>query len=223
MMLSDKFVSQWEFIGCCSSLISPGKPYTVPAKTLRPTPFSFFAPANAIGIKMVASTPVEGRCTALSFPGGHSLPATPTGANLRSGLNASIAGTPFQLAQLNPCLSVGGQPCQPELDLMSQYCGFLLSNGNGAGICRDFSRDHNLTVKKIGSGGVMGGGIYCGTTCLAGTSGKVTLTATPDKGNEFLGWSGACTGTGDCTVNLTSSDQDVTAIFWNPLFLFFFS
>lgn len=51
-------------------------------------------------------------------------------------------------------------------------------------------------------------GIDCGTDCTeAYTSGTtVTLTATPEAGEEFAGWSGGgCTGTGPCTVTVVAS------------------
>ena len=50
-------------------------------------------------------------------------------------------------------------------------------------------------------------GINCGSTCSAtyssGTS--VTLTAAAASGSTFAGWSGACTGTGTCTVSMTAA------------------
>ena len=57
-------------------------------------------------------------------------------------------------------------------------------------------------------------GIDCGATCTATfTSGmQVTLAATPEAGKFFSGWSGACTGTGDCVVTLDVS-KAVTATF----------
>src|ERR1700730_12589104 len=63
-----------------------------------------------------------------------------------------------------------------------------------------------LTVQNAGAGGGTItsnlGGINCGQTCSAsiapGTS--VALTATPNSGSTFGGWSGACSGTGTCTV-----------------------
>lgn len=41
---------------------------------------------------------------------------------------------------------------------------------------------------------------------------EVTLTATADAGSTFSGWSGDCTGMGDCVVTLTE-DSNVTATF----------
>jgi len=71
-----------------------------------------------------------------------------------------------------------------------------------------------LTVTKVGSGTVTGGGIACGATCTEdlayGTA--VTLTAAPASGYTFAGWSGACTGTGTCSVTMTAA-RNVTATF----------
>ncbi|MGH3009153.1 MAG: InlB B-repeat-containing protein [Gaiellaceae bacterium] len=68
-----------------------------------------------------------------------------------------------------------------------------------------------LTVTKSGTGtGTVASttsGISCGLTCSHsfdyGTS--VTLTATPGTHVIFNGWSGACSGTGNCTVSMTSA------------------
>ncbi len=75
-----------------------------------------------------------------------------------------------------------------------------------------------LTVTKAGSGaGTVTsnvGGIDCGATCAfnfnSGT--VVTLTAAAAGGSTFAGWSGACTGTGGCTVTIDSA-KAVTATF----------
>ena len=57
-------------------------------------------------------------------------------------------------------------------------------------------------------------GIDCGVTCSGsfaqGTA--VALTAVPDAGSEFEGWSGACTGKSACVVNMIAA-QNVTATF----------
>src|SRR5208337_4679198 len=79
-----------------------------------------------------------------------------------------------------------------------------------------FTPVYLLAVSKAGSGTVTStdGNINCGSACsytyLSGTS--VTLTATPASGWAFTGWSGACTGTGTCMVNMTQ-DQSVSATF----------
>ena len=75
-----------------------------------------------------------------------------------------------------------------------------------------------LSVTKAGTGAgtvtSSPAGINCGTTCSAnyasGTS--VTLTAAAASGSTFAGWSGACTGTGACTVSMTAA-RAVTATF----------
>jgi|GEM_PF-5385517 len=72
-----------------------------------------------------------------------------------------------------------------------------------------------LQVNLVGEAGIGGSegvggrvtsapsGIDCGATCSAlFGAGNVTLTAVAAYGHEFHGWSGACTGTGTCTVSL---------------------
>ncbi len=57
-------------------------------------------------------------------------------------------------------------------------------------------------------------GLNCGNTCSAsfdnGTN--LTLTAAPATGSTFGGWSGACTGTGTCSISVTAASS-VTATF----------
>ena len=73
-----------------------------------------------------------------------------------------------------------------------------------------------LTVSKAGSGTgtVTGSGINCGSDCSgsynSGTS--VTLTAAAATGSTFAGWSGACSGTGTCSVTMNAA-KAVTATF----------
>lgn len=72
-----------------------------------------------------------------------------------------------------------------------------------------FSMNYNsLTVTKtgLGSGTIKSstGGINCGSYCSDTyvTGMPVTLTATPDEGSIFAGWSGSCSGSGPCTVTM---------------------
>ena len=74
----------------------------------------------------------------------------------------------------------------------------------------------NLTVSKSGSGTVSGSGIDCGNTCsisrLDYQDLAIQLQATPDPGQVFTGWSGACSGTGACQVTL-DQNRAVSATF----------
>ena len=73
-----------------------------------------------------------------------------------------------------------------------------------------------VTIAPGGGGTVVSAppGINCPGDCTEtythGTD--VTLTPTADPGQIFTGWSGACTGTGACTVKL-NQDRAVTAAF----------
>lgn len=77
---------------------------------------------------------------------------------------------------------------------------------------------YTVTVSKVGNGTVVSspGGIGCGGVCAymfaAGTN--VTLTATPDTGSTFVGWTGACSGSATtCTLSNLSANQTVQAQF----------
>ena len=77
----------------------------------------------------------------------------------------------------------------------------------------------NLTTAGNGAGRVTSSpaGIDCTSSCSAQFDDpqSVTLTATPNAGQIFAGWSGACTGTETCTVPMLG-DRDVTATFAAP-------
>ena len=79
-------------------------------------------------------------------------------------------------------------------------------------------QNHTLTVslQGAGSGSITSSpvGINCGGTCSASyaAGAQVTLTAQPASGSNFVGWSGVCSGTGNCTVSMDSA-RSVTATF----------
>jgi Divergent InlB B-repeat domain len=76
--------------------------------------------------------------------------------------------------------------------------------------------NHRLAVAKTGQGTVSStpAGISCGTDCeqdyAAGTT--VSLSAAAQTGWAFTSWSGACSGTGACSVTLDGA-KSVTATF----------
>lgn len=81
----------------------------------------------------------------------------------------------------------------------------------------------SLTVTKSGSGGGLvtsaPAAINCGGTCTTTVpvGSTLLLSATPDQNSRFDGWSGACGGTGPCTVTV-NADAVVNALFtWVPM------
>jgi hypothetical protein len=110
---------------------------------------------------------------------------------------ASTSGT---LAEINQIIG-------PTLDRLSETrVGLADTLANGATLY--------VSLAGTGTGTISDTNISCQTACshnyAPGTS--VTLTATPANGATFTGWSGACSGTGPCTLVL-NYDQVVTATF----------
>ncbi len=81
-----------------------------------------------------------------------------------------------------------------------------------------FGPGYTLTYSKAGAGpGTVASsppGIDCAASCAYSfaTGAVVTLTATAGPGGVFTGWSGSCTGTGNCTVTMSAA-RSVTATF----------
>jgi predicted outer membrane repeat protein len=177
-----------------------------------------------------------------STPGGNcgGSPVTSLGHNLSSDNTCSFAGT-GDMNNTNPLLDMladnggptrthallsgspaidGGDPLEfPPIDQRGMKRPVGLAPDIGA---YEFSLTPTLTVTKQGNG--MGTvtsdlpGIDCGSDCSesydSGT--VVTLTANPDPGSVFAGWSadGGCPVPGDYQLTLTK-DTTITAIFIN--------
>ncbi|APV50548.1 hypothetical protein BWI17_13110 [Betaproteobacteria bacterium GR16-43] len=111
--------------------------------------------------------------------------AVPTGTSIFTGWDAASS-----------CASAGTGPCTLTID------------GNKS-VLATFAQGAPLLVNVSGPGRVTSNpaGIDCSPTCAKtfpiGT--VVTFTATPDAGQIFVGWSGACNGTAPtCTVTLNA-------------------
>ena len=100
-----------------------------------------------------------------------------------------------------------------SLDCGGPTCSFSMTQNQNVTVTFTAS-GFPLTVTDggTGSGTVLGNAqpqILCPSTCSqsypSGT--QVTLTATPNSGSTFAGWSGACSGTGTCTVTMSAAES----------------
>jgi Divergent InlB B-repeat domain len=142
--------------------------------------------------------------------------STPAGINCGSTCSHQFAsGTPVTLSA--------------TADSGSVFTGWS-GDCSGLGSCsvtmdagHSVTANFDLTPKTLiaskagtGSGKVTStpAGIDCGSTCSHQfASGQaVTLSATPDSGSGFTGWSGGCSGTAACHVTM-NADTAVTATF----------
>ena len=95
----------------------------------------------------------------------------------------------------------------------------LTYNGNGDAFVAKVLETNTLTIAKAGTGNgtVTATGINCGTNELDCTEDypygdEIALTPNAGDNSTFTGWSGACSGTGECTVTMDQA-RSVTATF----------
>ena len=127
-----------------------------------------------------------------------------TGPAGTSGIGACHAG-------IQTCSAGAWGACTGEVTPSAEVCDSIDNNCNGMVDDGIICNQIPLTVSKSGSGTgtvySVPAGISCGATCAANFSSgtMVTLTATAGLNSSFVGWSGACSGTGTCTVTMNSA------------------
>ena len=160
------------------------------------TSFALTVSLVGTGSGSVTSSPAgiscPSTCTA-NFNSGTTVTLTASAANgsTFAGWSGACSGTGTCTATMNAAQSVTATFNAAQLPLAVSLAG----TGNG-------------TVTSSPAG------ISCPSTCSAsfnsGTT--VTLTASAANGSTFAGWSGACSGTGSCTVTMNAA-KSVTATF----------
>jgi uncharacterized repeat protein (TIGR01451 family) len=158
------------------------------------SPSALTVAKSGTGSGTVTSAPAGINCGTTcnaSFPAGTSvtLSATPAAGSSFAGWSGACSGTGSCQLAMTSALNVTAS-FAPNTAVLS-----VSSNGGG-------------TVTSAPAG------IDCGSACSASfTIGTpVTLSATPAAGMIFMGWSGACSGTGACTISLSQA-LSVTASF----------
>lgn len=166
-----------------------------------------------------------------TFTADHSLVVLAAGYDIVNGVNGNIVG---QEAMLFPLGDYGGPTDTHALEVGSPCIGngsnplVLANDQRGTGFPREIgtvdmgaveymtNTTLTVTVDGNGSGTVSSSpaGIDCGADCEESFDPNMTvvLTAPPGLETVFTGWSGACTGTGTCTLSMTEP-RNVTATF----------
>ena len=158
--------------------------------------------------QLAVTGPTSATGTVTSSPQGISCPSTCT-ASFAQNTQVTLAATPAAgysfVGWSGACSGTG-------------TCTVTIAAATA--VTASFAQGSSLTVSLsgVGSGTVTSSpsGINCPATCSASfASGtQVALTATPAAKNSFGGWGGACSGTGACSVTLSSSSaSSVTASF----------
>lgn len=181
--------------------------------------------ACATGVNGVASYSNIASFIALLAPGSYITSSVPGGGY--AGFNGTsmaaphVAGAWALLKQANPAMSVD--------DALSLLRGQAVSvnDQRSGGVVSGMPRIDlavlagtayalNVTRSGTGSGSVASSpsGIQCGSDCSQPYADGTTVTLTPTTaiGSTFSGWSGACTGTGACTLTMSEA-RSVTATF----------
>jgi N,N-dimethylformamidase beta subunit-like protein/List-Bact-rpt repeat protein len=169
----------------------------------------FITGSSTTSFTLTVTKSGTGTGTVTSSPAGISCGPT-CSANFDSGAVVNLTATPDSGSTFagwsGACSGTGA--CSVTMDAAkSVSANFTASPG-----------PFSLTVAKSGTGtGTVTStpsGISCGTTCSASfASGTVVnLTATPDSASTFAGWSGACSGTGACSVTMDAA-KSVSATF----------
>lgn len=88
---------------------------------------------------------------------------------------------------------------------------------SGLQVTASFEKKPILTFTRLGTGSgtvtfLPGRSCYGNCSQYYDPGTEVTLTAQPDFGSDFTGWTGACTGTGNCNVTITEA-KSVSATF----------
>ena len=179
--------------GSCSLTLTTA---TTVGATFAPAPVTLTVIRAGLGSGTVTSAPAGISCgtsCSASFPSGSPvvLTATATGGSFFTGWSGGCTGT--SLCTVSPVSAT---------TITATFAPATIAL--------------TVTVTGAGTGTVTSApaGLSCTTACsasfAAGTS--VALTAMPTAGAVFAGWSGACTGSGPCTVVLDQA-RAVTARF----------
>jgi hypothetical protein len=174
--------------------------------------------SNAVTVTATFTLTTENLTVTTTGTGSGTVTPSPTGTSCGAGCSQYNYGTQVTLTAVaatgsiftgwtdTNCSASGNGPCTVDMTVATTVTAKFTLGSN------------SLTVTKSGTGtGTVTSspaGINCGPACsFPFTNGTtVILTATPDAGSTFAGWSGACSGTGTCSI-LIGAPVTATATF----------
>jgi uncharacterized repeat protein (TIGR02543 family) len=169
---------------------------------------NFNAASNTQNVTIAKATPIItfGAAPAATFPGADFTVSASTTNTDSPALTYSKVSGPCDFVSAATFTPTGAGSCVVQAD------GAATANFNAASSQQTVTITqvtYLLTVTNGGNGLVTSSppGINCGVDCTesydAGT--VVTLTATPDLGYSFDGWTGDCSGVGACVVTMNAA------------------
>jgi hypothetical protein len=140
-----------------------------------------------------------------------------------SGLNPSYSGSATSVgvattpASLSTSVTYNGSTAVPSASGSYAVVATVTDpnyTGSASGTLTIAQETLSVTSTPAGFGTVTYAGQNCLSVCTANYDGGtvIALTATPNTNYTFSGWTGACSGTGACSVTMNSA-QSVTATF----------
>jgi hypothetical protein len=187
-----------------ASFTAPTQNYTLTVGGSGTGSGSVTSSPNGINCSITAGS-TSGTCSA-SFTDGTSVTLTATAASGHSfsGWSGACSGTGSCTVSMTQSRSVTASFTAPA----QSYTLTVGGSGTGNGSVTSSPSGINCSIMAGSTSGT------CSASFTDGTS--ATLTATAASGQSFSGWSGACSGTGGCTVSMTQS-RSVTASFTAPV------
>lgn len=196
-----------EFAGWEGACAGQGNPCTLTAAGDQETT-ALFAPVSTTRTLTVESNEPGGGVV-MSSPAGIDCPGQ-CEAEFETASTVQLTATPspgFEFLGFSGSGCSGAAPCTVTMDLNRQvWAEFAQATGTVT-----------VTLAGGGSGSVSSDivGVSCPSDCDHGwpVTETVTLSAQPTFGSHFAGWSGACSGNGDCVLDMSQAPFEVTATF----------
>ncbi|HBG07055.1 MAG: hypothetical protein A2075_22095 [Geobacteraceae bacterium GWC2_58_44] len=215
------------------SLIRPGNYYVKFTAQGYPEVWTPLTPVTVNGTSLTFATITSGIPTITNFTvAATSASLTVTGISVTATETNGIGGYLLTESATPPAATAGGWSTTPPTSYAFTGVGartlYAWAKGTAGVVSASVSRTVNVTVARtvavqttgLGSGSVNSNpsGIACLTGSTAGCSASfaggstVTLIPYPSLSSVFSGWSGACTGTGNCQLTIDAA-KSVTASF----------